>query len=79
VLSHHIQATLASERRNTLLAEAQRARLARQSRLRRRQARPAVALRLRLSWLGWRLVAPLGTAPSSIRHELLEHATPSCW
>jgi RimJ/RimL family protein N-acetyltransferase len=54
VISYHIHAMLASERRNTLLEEMQAARLVRQARSYRRRTGMAAARRPPLRWLaGW--------------------------
>src|SRR5438477_10495560 len=63
MLNPHISAELARERRDTMLAEAQAARRARQARLHRRRAGAApVARRALLQWAGWRRL--LGHRPS---------------
>jgi RimJ/RimL family protein N-acetyltransferase len=50
MINHHIHATLAREWRDTLLAEAEAARRARQARPHRQRAGAAAARRSRLSW-----------------------------
>jgi RimJ/RimL family protein N-acetyltransferase len=66
MISYQLSAALAQERRNTLMAQAQAARQAKQARLHRRRAGSAAARRSPLRWLpGWlRSAAEPAAAPT---------------
>ena len=71
MINQHIHAALATERRNTLLAEAEAARRAKQAQLHRRQPRTSAARRSPIRWV-LRLAAarPDPSAPRTLNDAL---------